>query len=110
MLEACPDGESIETIVSRGSIAPADAVALALLVADVLRRVAGGSRPLGAIRPELVYARPGAGGLTLTGVMHRGPVIAWVTYAGEAVLVPPLFDADFSSQDDVAGLASSSGT
>lgn len=105
VLEACPDGESIETIVSRGRIAPVNAVALALQISDLLRRVAGDGRPLGAIRPELVYARPGAGGLTLTGVMHRGPAIASVTYAGEAVLVPPLFETDFSSPDDVAGLA-----
>ncbi len=105
VLEACPDGESIEAIVSRGPIAPVNAVALGLQIADLLRRVAGDGRPLGAIRPELVYARPGAGGLTLTGVMHRGPAIASLTEAGEAVLVPPLFEMDFSCPDDVAGLA-----
>ncbi len=105
VLEACPEGETIEQIVSRGRVAPAIALALAAQIAEGLRRVVDAGQPLGAIRPELVYARPGAERLALTSIMHCGPVIASVTYAGEAVLVPPLFEMDFSSPDDVAGLA-----
>jgi|JI10StandDraft_1071094.scaffolds.fasta_scaffold55710_3 hypothetical protein len=105
VVEAYPDGESLETIVARARVTPAAAVSLAVQIADVLRRVAPVGKALGAIRPELVYARSAGDALSLTGIMHRGPAVAESVYAGEAVLVPPLFPTDFASSDDVAGLA-----
>ena len=105
VVEACPEGEAIEAIVARSPVAPSVAVSLAVQIADVLRRVMPDGRGLGAMRPELVYARPDGLSLALTGIMHRGPALVAATSAGEAVLVPPVFLTDFSSPDDVAGLA-----
>ncbi|MEZ4401208.1 MAG: hypothetical protein R3B06_14375 [Kofleriaceae bacterium] len=105
VVEALPDGEPLDALVRRGTLAAAAAVLLAQQVGQAARAARAAGVPLAAIRPELVYVRAGAAGPEVSGILHRAPAVFAETYAGEAIVWPPVFPMDFSSRDDVAGLA-----
>jgi hypothetical protein len=105
VLESIPDGQTIEELVAARLVTVDDAIAVALEVGNVATRVHEQGLQLGAIRPDLVYARRLDDRLALTQITHRGPAIIERTYAGESVLWPPVPAADWSSDDDVTGLA-----
>ncbi len=104
-VEAMPAGETLESRIERGPIPMGAAIAIAKEVGVVVLRAERRGHELGAIRPELVYVAERAGEFSLTGILHRGPALARATYAGEGPLVWPLYPSDFSSPNDVVGLA-----
>jgi len=105
VVEAFPDGETLEERVRREPLSLHGALALALDVAVVARRAHEAGHPLGGIRPELICVRERDGEVSLVGIAHRGPAVLSTTYSGEQIRWPPIFAADFSSSDDARGLA-----
>ena len=105
IVEALPDGRTLDEIVVERPLSLDDALAVAIEVAAVARRAHAAGHQLGGIRPELVYLRSENGQLRLAGIAHRGPSVIGQTYSGEQIRWPPIFAMDFSSPDDARGLA-----
>jgi hypothetical protein len=103
--ELAPSGEPVHDTVARRSLAADAAIRVALEVGRVALRAHEQGVQLGAIRPELVYVEERAGELHFSGIVHRAPAFLTTTQRGEAFLWPAVFRSDYSSPDDVAGLA-----
>lgn len=105
VVEALPDGRTLDERVLEHPLAVEQALGVALEVAAVARRAHAAGHQLGGIRPELVYVQEAHGRLRLTGIAHRGPAVIAATYSGEQIRWPPVFAADFANPDDTRGLA-----
>jgi hypothetical protein len=106
IVEPVPPGDTLQTMVSTAPLPLREALAVTLQVAEVVRRThCSGLRHLNGVRPELVFAHRTDHGIDLTGILHRAPSFLSATHHGEALLLPPIFRADFSAADDVSGLA-----
>lgn len=103
--ELAPPGEPLLDAVTRRPLTADAAVHIALEVGRVALRAHEQGAQLGAIRPELVYVAERDGALHLSGILHRAPAFLTTTQRGEAFLWPAVFRSDYSSPDDVAGLA-----
>jgi hypothetical protein len=103
--ELAPAGEPLLDVVMRRPLAVDTAIRVALEVGRVALRAHEQGVQLGAIRPELVYVAERGGALHLSGIVHRAPAFLTTTQQGEAFLWPAVFRSDYSSPDDVAGLA-----
>lgn len=105
VVEAVPDGRTLDDAVRERPLRTANALALALEIADVARVAHARGHQLGGIRPELVYVNGSDAEFRLSAIAHRGPSVISATYSGEQVRWPPVFACDFSSPDDARGLA-----
>jgi hypothetical protein len=106
VVEELPAGRTLEDVVlERGVLGVEAAVAIALEVGAVALRAHAAGHPLGGIRPELIYVQSVGGRLAMTQIAHRGPALISQYYGGEAILIEPVYAADFSSDNDSAGLA-----
>jgi hypothetical protein len=105
VVEELPQGRPLRELIEEESVTAHDAIAIAVEVGETARRAHQRGHQLGGIRPELVYAQRVGSTLALTGVAHRGPAVIERTYAGEAVVWPPVPQCEWSSENDVQGLA-----
>lgn len=105
VVEALPEGRSLDAIVPDGPLELAEALSIAVQLAGVARRAHAEGLRLGAFRPELVYLHREETRWALSGVVPRGQAVIDATYSGEGIRVPPVFPCDFSSANDTEGLA-----
>jgi hypothetical protein len=103
--ELAPAGEPLLDVVMRRPLAADTAIRVALDVGRVALRAHEQGAQLVAIRPELVYAEDRNEELRFSGILHRAPAFLTTTQRGEAFLWPAVFRSDYSSADDVVGLA-----
>jgi serine/threonine protein kinase len=99
MVEAEPPGRPSTDLAM--PLAAADAVLIALEVADVLDRLHRSGQILGTLRPELIYLETRGDRLHLAGLAPRAE--AFLAGATPCYGVGPLFDTVFASPEVIAG-------